>query len=91
MATKLHQAVRKSESSATRTAVQSKLPDQEPVCTKDKEIGISQVIDSPEIMFIAGNLKHCYPAWKEITSDPLILNIYYICRFGKKLQKSYSM
>ena len=26
-------------------------------------------------MFIAGNLKHCYPAWKEITSDPVILNI----------------
>ena len=35
----------------------------------------SQVIDSPEIMFIAGNLKHCYPAQKEITSDPVILNI----------------
>ena len=26
-------------------------------------------------MFIAGNLKHCYPVWKEITSDPVILNI----------------
>ena len=53
----------------------SKLPDQEPVCTKDKEIGTSQVIDSSEIRFIAGNLKHSYPAWKEITSDPVILNI----------------
>ena len=35
----------------------------------------SQVIDSPEIMFVAGNLKHCYPVWKEITSGPVILNI----------------
>ena len=52
-----------------------KLPDQEPVCSKDKEIGTAQVIDSPKIMFIAGNLKHCYPAWQEITSDPVILNI----------------
>ena len=51
----------------------SKLPDQEPVCTKDKEIGTSQVIDSSEIRFIARSLKHCYPAWK--TSDPVILTI----------------
>ena len=32
-------------------------------------------MDSSEIRFIAGNLKHSYPAWKEITSDPVNLNI----------------
>ena len=73
MATKLHQANRKTEGSTPKQP--SKLSDQEPVCTKDKEIGTSQVIDSPEIMFIAGKLKYCYPAWKKITSDPVILNI----------------
>ena len=26
-------------------------------------------------MFIAGILKHCYPAWKEIISDSIILNM----------------
>ena len=73
MATKLHQAIRKTEGSTPKQP--SKLSDQEPVCTKDKEIGTSQVIDSPETTFIAGNLKYCYPAWKKITSDPVILNI----------------
>ena len=73
MATKLHQAIRKTEGSTPKQP--SKLSDQEPVCTKDKEIGTSQVIDSPETTFIAGNLKYCYPAWKKIFSDPVILNI----------------
>ena len=30
---------------------------------------------SPQVKLIAGNLKHCYPAWKKTTSDPVILNI----------------
>ena len=33
------------------------------------------MIDSSEIEFVAGDLKHCCPAWKAITSDLVILNI----------------
>ena len=88
MATKLHQTI-KNPQKIQQPEQPSKLPDQEPVCTNNKEIGTSQLIDSPEIKFIAGNLKHCYPAWNELTSDPDILNII-IEGLQINFNKSYS-
>ena len=88
MATKLHQTI-KNPQKIQQPEQPSKLPDQEPVCTNNKEIGTSQLIDSPEITFIAGNLKHCYPAWNELTSDPDILNII-IEGLQINFNKSYS-
>ena len=73
MATKLHQAIRKTEGATTRTAVQITRPRTSMYQRQGNRnftgnrFALNYVYSwEPETF---------YPAWKEITSDPVILNI----------------